>query len=210
MLRLPIGTLVRHGLIGLAILGTAATATVMIAWWCRNSSFNGNRPASGIRYVTPDGAFHAYEYSMRAGVTTRGVFVIPAGPEAREVSPRSLPAWSVAHRLRRTPEAIMAQEDVSGWPWRALYLHSLAGTNDHLIRFRWRGREVLLPTGVAWGGFLANTASLAVPLFAAVYASAALRRRHRRRRGACLRCGYLVRDALRCPECGTPTASSAR
>lgn len=56
-------------------------------------------------------------------------------------------------------------------------------------------------------GFLINTALYTLILFALVTSPARLRQWRRKRRHACLRCGYDIQALPRCPECGTTTAT---
>ena len=56
-----------------------------------------------------------------------------------------------------------------------------------------------------WPGFLINTLLYACIPLAILFGPRQIRRLSRRRRGACLRCGYDLRgltDGL-CPECGS-------
>jgi hypothetical protein len=61
-----------------------------------------------------------------------------------------------------------------------------------------------LPLDPVWPGFLINTAFYAMVLWALCATPPAIRRGLRRRRGACMRCGYDLRGGERasCPECG--------
>jgi hypothetical protein len=62
-----------------------------------------------------------------------------------------------------------------------------------------------LPIRPLWPGLLANTAFYGLILWALWFTAGAVRRGLRRRRGACLRCGYDLRGAeagTACPECG--------
>lgn len=57
-----------------------------------------------------------------------------------------------------------------------------------------------------WPGVIVNTATFAAPLLLFSLALQRLRSRTRRRRNACLHCGYALvgaESAVRCPECGT-------
>jgi hypothetical protein len=66
----------------------------------------------------------------------------------------------------------------------------------------------LLPWHPIWPGFFVNTALYSAILWALFFAPGAIRRGHRRRRGACVRCGYDLRGdgnpcvGTACPECG--------
>ena len=55
--------------------------------------------------------------------------------------------------------------------------------------------------------------TLMLALYPGVFVNNWLRRRHRRKHGLCLRCGYDLRGSLeagRCPECGTGFDSQTR
>ena len=61
-----------------------------------------------------------------------------------------------------------------------------------------------------WPGFAINTVFYAGILWMLFAGPFALRRRSRRRRGLCVKCGYDLRgsvDANACPECGTAGSS---
>lgn len=71
-----------------------------------------------------------------------------------------------------------------------------------------------IPITPYWPGVIVNTATFAAPLLLFSLAVQRLRSRSRRRRNACVHCGYALigaEPAVRCPECGTgiPTAIRA-
>jgi hypothetical protein len=123
---------------------------------------------------------------------------------------------------------------IFGWPfeaahWRGSVFVSFNGRVSPMRRtggFEVGGRvkgmglvRLVLPTHPLWPGLLANSAFYGVILWALWFTPGAVRRELRRRRGACVRCGYDLRgrvggiDAGRrsapqeaatgaCPECG--------
>jgi hypothetical protein len=61
----------------------------------------------------------------------------------------------------------------------------------------------VLPVQPIWRGLLANTVLYAAVIGALTLGPSHLRRRRRRARGLCIRCGYQLAPAVpRCPECG--------
>ncbi|MHC5113608.1 MAG: hypothetical protein ACYTGP_04175 [Planctomycetota bacterium] len=103
----------------------------------------------------------------------------------------------------------------AGWPFRCLRGTRVSGATDaHGLRNAWpipeRRLRVyaqlvvgFLPYEPLWPGLVANTAFYGAAAWAVVCGPGLLRRRSRRRRGACLACGYLLAGLDRCPECGT-------
>jgi len=68
----------------------------------------------------------------------------------------------------------------------------LASVSPHLDR---------LPVLPIWLGLFANTLFFAL-LYLLLTTLPAVRRRRRRQQGRCQRCGYLLKGAHSCPECG--------
>ena len=133
-----------------------------------------------------------------------------------------LPAWSRAGvRIDRDgiPRRGSLVEDAWGWPMKAMYARFEA---DRLGLIRpeavswgvhcgsygpaieeWLIPRVV-PVGPIWPGFAVNTVIYALPLWLLALCPVALRRRIRRKRGRCIKCGYDLRGDLAagCPECG--------
>jgi hypothetical protein len=67
-----------------------------------------------------------------------------------------------------------------------------------------RSMTPLLPLGIIWGGFILNALFFAAIWFALLAGPGFAKRAFRRRRGACIDCGYDLRGAAheQCPECG--------
>jgi hypothetical protein len=113
-----------------------------------------------------------------------------------------------------------------GWPFRALgymthtyvrprvgALHEWAGHAGPVPRSiaRTRLTPYLLPARPLWPGLAADTLIWAALIWLALLAMTA-RRRLRRRRGRCVRCGYDLRGAAhdQCPECGAASPAVPR
>ena len=111
----------------------------------------------------------------------------------------------------------------TGWPVRSLAGAYLSDRNDQAMG-SWYMTAIInpwladdeqpfnfIPYGPIWPGFALNTLSYAAILWIPV-APFALRQVLRRRRGACLQCGYDLRGTSGggggdvCPECGQGTA----
>ena len=67
-----------------------------------------------------------------------------------------------------------------------------------------------LPLRPLWPGFAVNTAFYGGLVFLLWSAPGFMRRRSRRRRGRCLRCGYELAGVAACPECGHQRAPTVR
>jgi len=65
----------------------------------------------------------------------------------------------------------------------------------------------LIPLGIIWRGFILNALIFAAIWFALLAGPGTVKRTLRRRRGACIDCGYDLRGAAheQCPECGRET-----
>lgn len=125
------------------------------------------------------------------------------------------------------PQRYDWQEMASGWPclamWTRLHIRdplhdftSPVNTRIHprdvlerglLVDRAYLPRQVILPTGVIWTGFVFNSLfyALLFPLFC--LGLCRVRRSLRRHRGLCGHCSYDLRGAVHevCPECGSPT-----
>ncbi|MEE8154284.1 MAG: hypothetical protein V3T53_04920 [Phycisphaerales bacterium] len=68
------------------------------------------------------------------------------------------------------------------------------------------GEAIVLPLRPIWPGFAINTLFYAAILWSLTLGPFAARRRIRRKRGHCIKCGYDLRGAEHeaCPECGAP------
>lgn len=109
-----------------------------------------------------------------------------------------------------------------GWPCRALSTTTLfecppVGTTQArswyvggLVAPSWAPSDMpwrLLPTTMIWPGIIADSITYGA-IFAAVHLFArAMRSELRRRNDRCTRCGYLLRGAATCPECGKVSAT---
>jgi hypothetical protein len=151
---------------------------------------------------------------------------LPWGPEQRPLS-EMLPQWTL-HRAYLELEIQAAHdewfvEDARGFPWRCFWggasvVQAEGSDNvtpesaivcepptDVAAGTSRLASLMVLPYRPLWPGLLANTAFYAVILWALWFTPGAVRRGLRRRRGACVRCGYDLRGAefgAACPECG--------
>ncbi len=116
----------------------------------------------------------------------------------------------------------VVSEFAYGWPepalaWEQRDVRRVGTTVDHAIWLpAWTlvGGPVPLPLRVKWAGFVADV-GLFAGMIAVLWALGAwvpfgVRRFLRRRRGACLVCGYDLRatSGPTCPECGRPHEAS--
>ena len=139
------------------------------------------------------------------------------------------PFFSNVYALRHISGAALSAEQVYcqqfrtvGWPARSLQ----SGQSFRPEEIRGRVLDVgsyalpawlrkvcprgYLATNVIWPGFALNTLFYALPIALLWLAPGQVRRRHRRRKGLCVDCGYPVADAGKpCPECGKIPSRSA-
>jgi len=69
-----------------------------------------------------------------------------------------------------------------------------------LAGWSFRGRTV--PLHPVWPGFAVNTLAYGAVAWGVLFAPGVVKRWRRRRRGACVGCGYELAGLVRCPECG--------
>ena len=201
----------RLALWSVVIAALAVVVTVLVAWICRNLPVHGAVELVQVVYTIPDGReVFASEFTMRPGVMSRHMLYDPAVQFPAESARRRAPGWSLASSLASRTRSITGFEDVSGWPFHALYLYmplEQAPNTDPAaaIVFEIGDKPIILPLGIAWQGFIANVSIYAAG-FAAIFMMLTFARRlARTRRGRCGFCGYDMRghgDADRCPECG--------
>ncbi|MEE8154336.1 MAG: hypothetical protein V3T53_05190 [Phycisphaerales bacterium] len=129
---------------------------------------------------------------------------LPAAPEV-------MPYWSKMQPPYQDWR-IMAH----GWPLRTLWYDmnalwkkapgSIAGGGFRMpvLWYHHRFSKPALPLRPIWPGFAINTIFYAVVLWLLTLAPLTARRLIRRKRGACIRCGYDLRGdfSAGCPECG--------
>ncbi|HZW08220.1 MAG TPA: hypothetical protein VFF65_13940 [Phycisphaerales bacterium] len=126
--------------------------------------------------------------------------------------------------------------DSYGWPLRSIVtcrpcVFTSSGNGDHMdiraIFSDFDGRAGLhlgldrpwlpknsvtglpVPLQPLWGGLAVNTLLYGIPAWAVLFGPGAVRRL-RRRRSACVRCGYPLTGGTVCPECGSPVKPPLR
>ena len=132
------------------------------------------------------------------------------------------PWWSISHgsaALANAPLGALVAETAGGWPVRCLVMieaSSVALTNEagKLAAPEWLRVPCSPPTAISanvqvrvlWRGLLADTILLVTAALVVNRAHRLWRHSARRRRGACLDCGYdrtmLADKGIPCPECG--------
>lgn len=132
-----------------------------------------------------------------------------------------LPRWSWARRRLQPdptgvgPTGAHLSEATTGFPFPCLYGRELHNTNAVLgatdvgLTTPWKIPRppyltVRLPIAPLWPEFLADWAIHTLTLLALATGIPAARRRYRRRRNLCPRCGYPVSASPLCSECGQP------
>lgn len=131
---------------------------------------------------------------------------------------RQLGKWQLGlddvdgRRVEKTMQGRFLTIVRAGWPvysvegieWRVSRWAGGMITSDHheFIRTSVRRGERFIPLSPLWLGLSLNSLFYAVMLFPAVVCPELARRAIRKRRGACVSCGYLVFGQPMCPECG--------
>ena len=117
-------------------------------------------------------------------------------------------------RPTRSSEVWEYRRERSGWPLRAMKVqcfHAISNTRADVFadglkmpRRLAAGRPVpYFPMTPLWPGFAVDTAFYVGLAFVVWSAPGFVRRRVRRRRGRCVRCGYDLKGLPLCPECGS-------
>lgn len=130
------------------------------------------------------------------------------------------PPWGTFTGPALTPTVRIGSDTAFGWPAPCLWYQVVAGfdqmtmstVDDELaggILLSGRagsraGAFRALPLRPIWWGLALNTLLASVVWGGLLFGPVAVRRRIRRRRGRCVRCGYDLRDQVApgCPECG--------
>lgn len=191
-------------------------------WHDRAWSING---ITGIGYadhwwtnllvdVPPDSPLRGDNLAL---VSSWGARVNESAPEARVRS--TSPSWGTFARTTPPPDRdVMGSDSAFGWPWPCLWYQvrgeviNNATANNTLyggLHLRGvvdtRGRDFhALPLRPIWPALLASIALYSAVWWMLLSSISTIRCRSRRRRGACLSCGYDLRGAYKagCPECG--------
>jgi hypothetical protein len=149
------------------------------------------------------------------------------------LTPEQPPPWWVAEMLpvERPGDAVRHSVQVSGWPARCTWCTFVIRRSDDPLRWETGFFEADVAGGVSLSGrkpvsdqgtmgvqsafpivglrplpigLVLNTAFYGGGIWLIWFAPGAVRRMFRRRRGACVRCGYDLRGVgnVMCPECG--------
>jgi hypothetical protein len=126
--------------------------------------------------------------------------------------------YGLGDKFSQPPNGFRINWRESGWPFRAMrsyYVEEsgpLADPRNNRVVGIERPREppfsktgpspALLPYLPIWPGFLANTVIFTLVLGLITRSASGAARRFRARAGKCPSCGYCVRAASRCSECG--------
>jgi hypothetical protein len=170
-----------------------------------------------------------FDIEQRFGVTRAWVWATTWEPRPREAAP--MPTWvdRGIRELARDAETKPPQFDVGGFMEAAGFpLHSswMVVSMDEEAHIIVRGgyrfdpppnasevEDRLIAFRPIWSGLAVNAACYGLTLWCLVTVPGVVRRARRRRRGACLRCGYDLGGTAsaeaaakgpgtRCPECG--------
>ncbi|MBX3407361.1 MAG: hypothetical protein KF869_11430 [Phycisphaeraceae bacterium] len=96
--------------------------------------------------------------------------------------------------------------DVEGMPHRESGIRGGLPLPKFAQRGPWANRLPVMPM---WPGFALNTLLYGALVGSALFGPGAIRRTLRRRRGACIVCGYDLTGLAMCPECGAPAGAKA-
>jgi hypothetical protein len=213
---LGLGTTAVVGWAGAAVTQAQLHAVKPRQWIAREQPVPG-----GLVYVS------RYDHRWATEVeATWTVWEMTVGPEVDLRSEPAIPAW-VPALLWHDPTVVVADSFISednssaantrwcaqGWPlrcfrcassvsyWESMELPAGVRGCAHIELF---GETRTFAYEPLWPGFLINTAFYGVILWALWFTPGAVRRGVRRRRGACVRCGYDLRGGglTACPECG--------
>jgi hypothetical protein len=207
------GVILRIALLGAAFLAALPIAAA-VSWVLAL------RGPSTARAEAIEGYRDGNTYSALVGHSTGGSWwYVPHGWSDARASAIPLPSWVAVPSGPR-----IACTTVSGWPLPCLAAHDedfdflivdIFGPHPPTRRdwdsVKWtrNGTDHWFPTLPIWPALLLDAAFYAAVILLAVFGIGRLRRRWRRARGLCVRCGYnrvgLEHEAA-CPECGaTPT-----
>ena len=182
-----------------ALIGAAAT--VLIAWGSLAVPGKATDTGSNHRWLFESAPETPWRTSMaRAwrtwGATQRSLVLFEPRPIDSRGTEMIMHPWSAV---------------VAGWPMRALAgscfdgkpQRDRLGSTGAIVPTRGvQSRGLLLPLRPLWPGFLVDTAFWGVAAFVVRSVPGFVRRRVRRRRGRCVRCGYELAGVATCPECG--------
>ncbi len=175
------------------------------AWWYDLADTDADRPPPEI--VESMRAENAHYEARRRGT-----------PEAIRSS-HVPPSWGTLARGRAGPERMIGSDTAYGWPlpclWYSVHGDLVGNTtvNERLVGGvrvvgvpSARGRDFrALPLRPIWPGLALNAAAWSAVWLVLLTAPSAIRRRRRRARGLCERCGYDLAGCTgpACPECGS-------
>jgi hypothetical protein len=196
--------------------------TIAVAWGCEVS----RQPFGGATLWsmrTPGGEGWSYWVDRRQG-TLRIYRVFSDDRVETWIAPapwRPAPRWSAVHEpasaaVRQRQDYVQGVERASGWPFVAM-----RSDNSSLFA-RWPGTQlqdgwevrppvqadgeaaIILPLRPIWPSFAIDVMAYGAAAFMLLFGPGFVRRAMRRRRGACVRCGYDLRGTTGgvCPECG--------
>lgn len=208
-----------------------AASTVAVAWMC--AFFAVGVPLEQVLFKStdpPDSPFHLCDggYERYAGVERvwlqrQTVFEGPFW--RREEASGRLPRWSAECRPRGVDDQTRRLMEASGWPAASMRggFDLQVGLDNYLeiadvhaaVVLPWRigwgsvADAPLLPLRPIWTGFAIDAIFFAMAGWLALAMPRAYRRRSRRQRGCCPKCGRRVNAAGTCAECGQSAAEAS-
>ena len=215
----------------LLFLLLGAIVNVAVAWglsyWIEGRAIDSRVSIGGVFTQSKDWMSFTHNRAVGlAQILWSAGFDIPSLRERRIT--KMPPSWSSVlnmDRFHRPPESPQETfpfwaEQASGLPFLSMSwslqdsYSNVFDSHDFTrtaLRFpdvtpRWFGRSEIraLPLLPIWSGFLFNTCFYTGLLWACFIGPFAIRRKIRRKRGLCLKCGYDLQgvDHTHCPECG--------
>ena len=209
----------RRRALAAVIMGIVATVTTAAIGFATIASVGMKRAQEPYMDASASAAWVYRQYTCGARISWfQGSWTeVPLGGRnayhVRAVD-RRLPRWSLGrtnYAIANPSDAKLCGEIGVGFPLVWLTGHRVIYENSTNLsigytKYRYKGRDIVAPTRVRFGRFLANALFFSTLAYALLGVLASLRGRRRARRGRCRWCRYNLQGLTSgaCPECGKP------